>query len=171
MTGRVLAEIALKTWAIMILAQVLGSLPSAAVNLFGSEDVVMSRLITANVIAGILGQAFVGLSLLIWGRKISQWFLPETPKLQLQFSFDQLSALCLVVVGVFLALEGIGGLMYVGYESYFRPDRDELLRMSYQLNRYREVVVRSLLEIILGVILLMGRERLAQGWLRLRGGL
>ena len=170
MTGRVLAEIALKTWAIVVLAGLVAGIPSIVITAFGAEDPI-TKFVSANAIGGFLGGAFVGLSLLIWGRRISQWFFPDTPELRIQFSFDQLKALALAVAGVFLIVDGAGGLLSVAAEVYLRPGQEELQQITYDTRWTREAFVRSLVQVILGVLLVAGRERIILGWSRLRVGL
>ncbi len=170
MSGRVLAEIALKTWAIVVLAGLLAAVPSIVVTAFGAEDTI-TKFVSANSIAGFFGGAFVSLCLLIWGKPISQWFFPDTPELQIQFSFDQLKALALAVAGVFLIVDGTGGLLSVGVETYLRPGQEPSQTITYNMRWTQEAFVRSLVQVVFGVLLVVGRERIIERWSRLRGGL
>jgi len=171
MTGRVLAEIAIKSWAILWLAQILATVPSHIVML-GSGDTVVGEGLAANVIVGTAGSSILALSLLMWGRNLAQWLLPDTPALQADFGFDELAALCLTIVGVVLLVDGIGGFLYVASERLLPLGKEEWQRIEFlQLYWVKESIVRSIAKLVCGATLIVGRARLTQLWSRLRGGL
>ena len=172
MTGRVLAEIGLKTWGIIVLAGVVANLPYSIIVTAGYPDGdPQQEMIRASVIANVLGGAFIGLAMLIWGGKIARVFLPDTPELQLECGVDQLRTLCFAIVGVFILVDGLGGALSSVYEVVMRPEWDESDLYTYAWRTQREKMVKSAVQIPVGLLLVFGRQTLAERWSRIRGGL
>lgn len=162
-TGRVLGEIGLKLWAVVMMSYALAALPALFVT-FATEDVSFRDSLGARMIVGSLGPVLIGLALLVWGRKIAFFLFPDTPKLQIQFGANDLIVLVLVLAGVYWLINGVVLLAQLLTEYYFRPSKDTAFWDPWS----REILVQSLTYFATGFVLVSRRASISRALLRSR---
>jgi len=70
-----------------------------------------------------------------------------------------------------ILVDGLGGALSVVYEVVMRPESDESHLYSYAWKTQREKMVKSVVQVPIGLLLVFGRQTLAERWSRIRGGL
>lgn len=169
MSGRSIAEVALKTWAILMLAQVVIGVPSTLILMTAQTgpDDQWTRSMEAMQVVGLLAGILVGLCLLIWGKQVSEWVIPETATLQIGVDANQLSVIAFALVGVFLLAGGLQDAISLGY-IFIHKRLNPLYNQEYLWIQEQEVVVNAILHITVGVFLILGRKGIGKTWSRLR---
>ena len=129
----------------------------------------LTRAVQAMQLVQLLAGVLVGLGLLIWGRRISQWVIPETKLLQITIDAPQLSALAFAVVGVFILVDGLQDAVSSTYMMLNKPRSDPRGHLSYLWEQNRESTLRAVVQMAVGIYLILGRKGVGRGWLQLRG--
>jgi len=174
MNAKTLAELVLKIWGITLLVSALASLPisllMAAAGSGGSEA--QDRLIRFTNIASILSvviQAAVGAAVIVWADRITDSIESDTTPIQIGTNITELQVLGFGLAGVFFLVGGLQSVASAAFVLLTKPKLEGTDALSYMWDRQKETIVRGFVEVAAGVLLLFGREAIANGWSRLRG--
>jgi hypothetical protein len=181
MKSKALAELALKIWGIIVLANALVLLPTA---LALATSVALDRASQIGYILNFVVHALVGGALILWSGRLVEWVIPESPPLQIDADATELHVLeradergvrirrdhvvlGFALVGVFLLVEGLANVAGAAY-TLSRHSRSDNT-WSYFWDRNSEAIVKSVVQLAAGLVLLAGSNAIGRGWLRLRG--
>ena len=146
MSARVLLEVLLKFWGVVLLASALGSIPAFLYNLPESEP-----QLTHGIVARIAINAIVGVCLLLFARSCSRLLMPSADASRPEWPAGDLLEVALVVLGISLI---VGGL---------KVTATAFLRSETRAN-WLVIVVSGFTDLLAGYLVLRFRHRAAQ-WL------
>ena len=163
MTTRVIAETMLKAWGLWwITAAVVNGVTAATSWVDRSE---WGRTYFDSVMLSALSSLFIGLVLLIWGRRIATALFPDTPPLSTQISYEQLSALLFAAVGVYLAVFAIRNVAFTAVQAVVTPG----VNMENAGGLFWQPEVYSgLVQFAIGTFLVVRRHGFANAWVALQ---
>jgi hypothetical protein len=177
MTGRLLAEVALRVWALWTLIATIAAAPGAllfawrmAVDTTADPSQRSSMRTTVTMmILGLLIQGLASILLLMWAGSVARLAVPQTPPLTIRAGASELLMVGFALVGVVLLVTGLAhGVVPALYDLASKPEGDETSLTTYVWRRHQDVILASLVQVAAGVIILCGRRGLAQAWSRLR---
>ena len=169
MNGRDIAEVALKTWAVVLLAGFIISGPAILIMIAQEPEGGLTRAVQAMQLVQLLAGVLVGLGLLIWARKVSRWVIPETQPLQVAIDITQLSAMAFALAGVFILVDGLQDAVSSTYIMLNKPRSDPRGPLSYLWEQHREATLRAVVQMAVGIYLILSRKGVGRGWSQLRG--
>lgn len=118
MNGKALAEVALRTWGLILVVTILFNIPFLL--MFFNSMPGDFGLIGLNA----LGQLLFGFFLMGWGGKLARWWIPETEVLSLEVSAKDLRTISFAIVG-FLTEKKIDFVSFADWLALDRYERDE----------------------------------------------
>ncbi len=178
MNGRALAEIALRVWGLTLFLGAVASAPTALV-IAATTYEGMSEAATLAERVGwavqLLLRAALGAGLIRCGAaEVSGWIVPERLELRIEADARHLQTLGFALAGVFVLVAGLQDLGAAAYGVFLGPGREvsgPWPKFDYLWLQQRETLARGIIQVVAGTVLVGGRERIATGWLRLRGRL
>ncbi len=175
MTARELAAVAVKIWGAILVVGALASSPSTILFVTlapgGDAQAAMFRTSQIGSMLNLLLHAALGIVLIVLADRIVTWAIPEGPPLRIDVYASELSALGFALVGLFVLIQGVESIAAAAYTIVTKPSwpaGDNTF--WYVWERDREAIVKAIVQIITGVLLLLGRGAIVSAWWRLRGG-
>lgn len=177
MTGRQLAEVALRVWALWTLVATIAAAPASilfawrmAVDTTADPSQQSSmRTSVILMILGLLAMVLASFLVLIWAGTLARFAVPPTPPLAIRAGASELLTVGLALVGVGLLVTGLAhGVVPALYDLVGKPAGDETSLVTYVWRRHQDVILASLVQVVAGVFLMCGRRGLADAWSRIR---
>ena len=172
MTTRTLAELVFRIWGVMLLARAVLVIPGVLGLLVGraATEVEASTLFVGRVgyIGTVLIQSALAVFVFTKAPLLARWAAKEDTNTSVSLDVPALYLVALSLLGITLIVEGVqelGVLLYTWYAIRNEPVETEVV----MLQRGGETMVRSAIEVGIGVTLFAGREAIARAWRRLRG--
>ena len=173
MNARAIGELVLRLWGAMLLIGALSALPmeimmTVSAPVEADPPGIMTRQQFLATLLYVLLQAAIGASLLRWGHVAARVAVPGGLAVELPADEQRLHRLGFALVGAVVLIAGLQDAAAAGYSLAAKPTWDETDPFSYLMDRQRENVVRGVVQILAGLLLLAGRERIARAWSLLR---
>lgn len=173
MNAKTLAELALKIWGVILLVSALTSLPvvllMAAAGSGSDAQASLFRLSQLASILSVVIQAAVGTAVIVWADRITDLIESNTEPIQIETNITELQALGFALVGVFILVGGFQNIASAAYVLLNKPQLEGTDALTYTWDRQKETIVKGLVQVIVGLLLVFGRQTIADGWSRLRG--
>ena len=167
MTTRKLAEILSKVWAVTLVIEAIIAAPSMIWTIYPVPTGGPSAAFA--VLAGIVLRLVAGVAVMVWADDIVGLFEVEG----IDFSFTptgrELLAVAFALVGTYFAVLGFANLAGVVYLWLMKPELGETSAKTYMWQTYGEQMVRTVVQLVAGVALVLGREVIATNIAKLRG--
>jgi hypothetical protein len=170
MDGKTMAAVALRVWALVLLLGVITSIPGTVMVLGAvpyppeAAGFIRTTQLASLIESGVT--AALALSLLLWGDLLARRAIPHTPTLAVGLDAAQLLAVGATLVGVYVGMRGIAEVTGVAYVVARRPD--QVTGVPYLWENQSRRVIAAAVDIVLGVLLVLGRDGIAATWARLR---
>jgi len=168
MDGRTVAAVALRIWGLVLLLEAIAAVPASALMVraipVDAEPTRFGRVVLFQLAAS----AILGPCLLLWAESIARLTIPETAPLQLGVDAAQLLSIGLLLVGVVTLLQGLKEAPGLAYVLATKPKWVEASATSYLWERESQAVVPAAVNVLAGIILIVGRSRFARAWAQLR---
>ncbi len=176
MTGQALAGVALRVWGVILIVGALVSAPSAV--LFVSlppSATAEGAVLRASQIGTMLGlrlRVALGLALVRMANRIVRWVVPDGPPLRIDVYASELAALAFAIVGLYSLVQGAENIIGAVYTAVGKPTWPSGSERTFWCvwERERETIVRAFVQIAAGLVLMLGRTTLVNGWWWIRGG-
>lgn len=159
MNGKALAEVALKTWGLILIVSLLFNTPFVLMFLANMMD---GDEQAAILITNFLGQIILGFCLLRWGGNLAQRWIPDTPELRLEVNATDLRSISFAIVGLFLLVSGLGVVTKVLLGFFFSSSWDDFTVWAYLSGKLDGEFVIALVQIPAGMILVFGWSSIAR---------
>ena len=160
----------------MGLILVVSALASLPVNLLltaaasgGVAQEQLMRLTQRALILSVVIQIAVGIAVVVWADRITNLIESDTAAIQIDASITELQRLGFALVGVYFLVAGLQNAASAGYVLLTKPTFDDADALTYTWDRQKEAIIRGLVGVVSGVLLVLGRQAVADGWSRLRG--
>lgn len=165
MTSKVLAQVLVRILGVYLLVASVVSLGNvlSLVGPGGFRAPLVGALL--NVIVTFVAGAFFVRN----GDRIGSWLTSDLEAPDQPTSSVDLFPVALAILGVWVLLIGLRSAAIVGVEFLVRPKLDETPATSYIWDRQRLALVTAVVDTIAGIVLISGREGIANAWARLRG--
>jgi len=103
------------------------------------------------------------------GDRIGAWLTSDLEPADESTGNLDLLTVALAILGVWILILGLRSAAIVGVEFLVRSRSDETPAASYIWDRQRLALVTAAVDTIAGIVLISGREGIANAWARLRG--
>lgn len=171
MNAKTLAELALKIWGVV---SILGALLAIPATLWmdwsvpeADPQAALVRASQIGYVVNLVVQVLGGTIVLVWADRIVALFEADETPLHIGIAGADVHVLAFAIVGVFVFVNGVQNAAGAGYVLWTKPG--EVDTLSYMWARQGEDMVQGAVQIAAGAFLILGRDTLVRGWLRLRG--
>ena len=172
MGARKLAELLLKVWAVTVLIDALAGAPSLLwllrpLHVTGPDASLDAAMRGSSVIDFVM-HAVAGIAVLVWADRIVGLFEDDETPLGLNATSHELLAVGFAIVGAYMVVLGLGNVAGPAYVYWSRPELGETSPARYMWSTQGEAMVRAAVQLVAGAVLIVGRERIADGVAQLR---
>ncbi len=172
MDARGIGAVALRVWGLVLLLGVITAVPAVimgfATPTYPEEQAAFIRASQVSSLLSLLANAALGACLLLWAEPVARLALPESAPISIAVDEHQLLSVGLALVGAVTLVNGVAEAAALGYVLRGKPSGIDMGNTQYLWERESEAVVRACVEIVAGVVLLLGRAGLARGWAQIR---
>jgi len=173
MDGRTVAAVALRVWGVIVLLDAVAAVPQAllavrAGSWHGEQMAQAFHTAQVQFLFQLAASAILGLCLLIWAEGIARRVIPETAPLQLGVDASQLLSIGVALVGLFTLIRGLETGVGLAYVLATKPKWVDGGATSYLWDSAPERVAQAVSNVMLGVILTLGRSGFGRAWAQLR---
>ena len=172
MGARKLAELLLKVWAVTVLIDALAGAPSLLwllrpLHVMGPEASLDAAMRGSSVINFVM-HAAAGIAVLVWADRIVGLFEDDETSIALSATSHELLAVGFAILGAYMVVLGLGNVAGPAYVYWNLPELGETTTARYMWSVHGDTMVRAAVQLVAGLVLIVGRERIANGVARLR---
>jgi hypothetical protein len=165
MTSKALAQVLVRILGVYFIAASLATVGN--VLMFLGPNQFRATVVGASL--NVIVTFVVGIILVRNGDGIGAWLTSDFEPAEETTTTVNLLPVALAIFGVWFLVAGLRSAAVVGVEFLARPKFDETPGASYIWDRHRQALVTAVVDTIAGIILISGREGIANAWARLRG--
>ena len=171
MTTRMLTQVALRIWSVMLLTRAVIAVPPFVSYLMpGTTSTVdagmlLSLRLTTFATLGLL--ALMAFVIFRFAPALATWIGGDDHTTSIKIDAPAILSVGLAIIGLTTIVDGLLELGPALYAWLMAPDR--LADSSFMSDRRSGAIIRGMLGILIGAALYLGRDALLRGWHRMRG--